>query len=272
MWVMSSSLPQLIGNYITHNRMYGLAVFCRKDAESTVSRDGYRERGVVGERDRGGPENFNEEGELMAWESDIDSEEERFSSRRPITVALVENNCMSHNGGLLVFDFHLMSPSELVSGLYTVNRFLNFENLPEPNPVETLRVLICVTFHLKPCLCSSCVSSVVGVYVKSSEPLNVVANMVNNNRGAGVSIIQSAQLTRLVGNCMLGNGWMGVTVDRECRVELRGNGVYSNGCHGVCFRGDGLIVENDVVGNNSVGIRVMDNTDVKVCYRFSFTK
>ncbi|KAA0722415.1 F-box only protein 10 [Triplophysa tibetana] len=201
-WVMSSSLPQLIGNYITHNRMYGLAVFCRKDAESTVSRDGYRERGVVvGERDRGGPENFNEEGELMAWESDIDSEEERFSSRRPITVALVENNCMSHNG-------------------------------------------------------------VVGVYVKSSEPLNVVANMVNNNRGAGVSIIQSAQLTRLVGNCMLGNGWMGVTVDRECRVELRGNGVYSNGCHGVCFRGDGLIVENDVVGNNSVGIRVMDNTDV----------
>lgn len=105
MWVMSSSLPQLIGNYITHNRMYGLAVFCRKDAESTVSRDGYRERGVmVGDRDRGGPENFNEEGELMAWESDIDSEDERFSSRRPITVALVENNCMSHNGGLLLFN------------------------------------------------------------------------------------------------------------------------------------------------------------------------
>nr|XP_055061576.1 F-box only protein 10 isoform X2 [Misgurnus anguillicaudatus] len=205
-WVMSSSLPQLTGNYINHNRMYGLAVFCRKDAESTVSRDGYRslqERGVAaGERDRGGPENFNEEGELMAWESDIDSEDERFSSRRPITVALVENNCMSHNG--------------------------------------------------------------VGVFVKSSEPLNVVANMVNNNRGAGVSIIQSAQLTRLVGNCILGNGWMGITVDRESRVELRGNGVYGNGCHGVCFRGDGLIMENDVVGNNSVGIRVMDNADVKV--------
>lgn len=104
-WVMSSSLPQLIGNHITHNRMYGLAVFCRKDSESAVSRQGYRslqerERGVgVGERDRGGPENFNEEGELMAWESDIDSEDERFSSRRPITVALVENNCISHNGG-----------------------------------------------------------------------------------------------------------------------------------------------------------------------------
>ncbi|CAM4496797.1 unnamed protein product [Leuciscus chuanchicus] len=208
-WVMSSSLPQLIGNHITHNRMYGLAVFCRKDTESAVSRDGYRslqdrERVVgVGERDRGGPENFNEEGELMAWESDIDSEDERFSTRRPITVALVENNCISHNGA-------------------------------------------------------------VGVYVKSSEPLNVVSNMVNNNRRAGMSIIQSAQLTRLVGNCVLCNGWTGVAVDRECRVELRGNGVYGNGCHGVCFRGDGLIVENDVVGNNAVGIRVMDNADVKV--------
>lgn len=100
--------------------------------------------------------------------------------------------------------------------------------------------------------------------MKSSEPLNVVANMVNNNRGAGMSIIQSAQLTRLVGNCVLCNGWTGVAVDRESRVELRGNGVYGNGCHGVCFRGDGLIVENDVVGNNSVGIRVMDNADVKV--------
>ncbi len=53
-------------------------------------------------------------------------------------------------------------------------------------------------------------------------------------------------------------------MDRECRVELRGNGVYGNNCHGVCFRGDGLIVENDVVGNNAVGIRVMDNADVKV--------
>uniref|UniRef100_A0A8C2EI85 F-box protein 10 n=1 Tax=Cyprinus carpio TaxID=7962 RepID=A0A8C2EI85_CYPCA len=186
-WVMSSSLPQLIGNHITHNRMYGLAVFCRKDTDSAV----------------GGPENFNEEGELMAWESDIDSEDERFSSRRPITVALVENNCISHNGA-------------------------------------------------------------VGVYVKSSEPLNVVANMVKNNTGAGVSVIQSAQLTRLVGNCVLCNGWTGVTVDGECRVELRSNGVYGNNCHGVCFRGDGLIVENDVVGNNAVGIRVMDNADVKV--------
>uniref|UniRef100_A0AAR2L2T3 Right handed beta helix domain-containing protein n=1 Tax=Pygocentrus nattereri TaxID=42514 RepID=A0AAR2L2T3_PYGNA len=188
-WVMSSSLPQLIGNYITHNRMYGLAVFCRKDPESSGAGEGQ--------------ENFHEEGELLAWESDMDSEDERFSSRRPITVALVENNCMSRNGA-------------------------------------------------------------VGVYVKSSEALNVVGNMVANNRAAGMSIIQSSQLTRLVGNCVHGNGRVGITVDRECRVELRGNGIYGNGCHGICFRGDGQIVENDVVGNGAIGIRVMESADVKV--------
>ncbi|XP_036438865.1 F-box only protein 10 [Colossoma macropomum] len=212
-WVMSSSLPQLIGNYITHNRMYGLAVFCRKDPESSGAGEGYRpaqerERGGGGGGgggggERGGQENFHEEGELLAWESDMDSEDERFSSRRPITVALVENNCMSRNGA-------------------------------------------------------------VGVYVKSSEALNVVGNMVANNRAAGMSIIQSSQLTRLVGNCVHGNGRVGITVDRECRVELRGNGIYGNGCHGICFRGDGQIVENDVVGNGAIGIRVMESADVKV--------
>lgn len=92
-WVMLSSLPQLTGNYITHNRMYGLAVFCRKDPAFSAG----SERG--GEGERGGQENFHEEGELLAWESDMDSEDERFSTRRPITVALVENNCISRNGG-----------------------------------------------------------------------------------------------------------------------------------------------------------------------------
>lgn len=98
---MSSSLPQLLGNYITHNRMYGLALFCRKDPEPGAGREGGVERGVErdGERGVGGGENLNEEGELSAWENDLDSEDERFSARRPISVALVESNCMSHNGG-----------------------------------------------------------------------------------------------------------------------------------------------------------------------------
>lgn len=111
-WVMSSSLPQLLGNYISHNCMYGLAVFCRKDPENLESRegnwlgqegmggeDGSRDRrGVEGEG-RDGQENLNEEGELFAWESDLDSEDERHSARRSISVALVESNCLNFNGG-----------------------------------------------------------------------------------------------------------------------------------------------------------------------------
>lgn len=111
-WVMSSSLPQLLGNYITHNCMYGLAVFCRKDPENIDAREGNwpgqeglggdggggERRGVEGEG-REGQENLNEEGELFAWESDLDSEDERHSARRSISVALVESNCMNYNGG-----------------------------------------------------------------------------------------------------------------------------------------------------------------------------
>ncbi|KAG7458699.1 hypothetical protein MATL_G00223350, partial [Megalops atlanticus] len=204
-WVMSSSLPQLSGNQISHNSIYGVAVFCRKDAEGAGDGDGYlsgQRAGGGGGGAGGGNDNFNEEGELLAWESDLESEDERFSSRRPISVALVEGNCMSHNG--------------------------------------------------------------VGLYVKSSEALNVVGNAVHSNRGTGVSVVQSGQLTRLVANCVSGNGRVGVTVETGCRAELRGNGIYDNGSHGVRFRGDGQIVENDVVGNRGCGLRVMENADVKV--------
>ncbi|XP_018551274.1 F-box only protein 10 isoform X2 [Lates calcarifer] len=214
-WVMSSSLPQLLGNYITHNCMYGLAVFCRKDPENIEAREGNwpgqegiggdggsgERRGVEGEG-REGQENLNEEGELFAWESDLDSEDERHSARRSISVALVESNCMSHNG--------------------------------------------------------------VGLYVKSSEPLNVFANLVNSNRGNGIAVLQSSQLTRLVTNCILENGQGGVTVEKDCRVELRGNGIYENGGHGVSFSGNGQIVENDVVGNRGYGIQVSGSSDIKV--------
>lgn len=102
--------------------------------------------------------------------------------------------------------------------------------------------------------------------MKSSEPLNVVANLVNSNRGAGVAVIQSSQLTRLVANCIHENSRGGVTVEKDCRVELRGNGVYENGGHGISFRGDGQIGENDVVGNRGYGIQISDNADVKVSW------
>ncbi|XP_033976261.1 F-box only protein 10 [Trematomus bernacchii] len=212
-WVMSSSLPQLLGNFITHNCMYGLAVFCRKDPENMEGNwpgqegiggeagSGER-RGVEGER-REGQENLNEEGELFAWESDLDSEDERHSARRAISVALVESNCMSYNGA-------------------------------------------------------------VGLYVKSSEPLNVFANLVNGNRGTGIAVLQSSQLTRLVTNCILENGRGGITVEKDCRVELRGNGIYKNCGHGVSFCGNGQILENDVVGNRGYGIQVLGGADIKV--------
>ncbi|KAJ8410989.1 hypothetical protein AAFF_G00180240 [Aldrovandia affinis] len=201
-WVMSSSLPQLSGNRIIHNCIYGVAVFCHKDSEGAGDGDSYlSDHGGGG--GGGGHDNFNDEGELLAWESDLDSEDERFSSRRPVSVALVEGNCMSHNGA-------------------------------------------------------------VGLYVKSSEALNVVGNAVYANGGAGVSVLQSGQLTRLVANCICGNTRTGVTVETGCQVELRGNGVYDNGGHGISCRGDGQIVENDVVGNRACGIRVRENADVKI--------
>lgn len=117
-WVMSSSLPQLLGNYITHNCMYGLAVFCRKDPENIEVREGNwsgqegvgeGERRGVEVEGREGQENLNEEGELFAWESDLDSEDERHSARRSISVALVEGNCMSYNGGKLHAFQHVLT-------------------------------------------------------------------------------------------------------------------------------------------------------------------
>ncbi|XP_019732092.1 F-box only protein 10 isoform X1 [Hippocampus comes] len=215
-WVMSSSLPQLLGNYITHNCMYGLAVFCRKDPENIEAREGNwlahdgiggdnsgDRRGIIEDDAREEQENLHEEGELFAWESDLDSEDERHSARRSISVALVESNCMSFNGA-------------------------------------------------------------VGLYVKTSEPLNVYANLVNRNRGDGVAVLQSNHLTRLVANCILANVRGGVTVEKESRAELRSNGIYENNGHGINFTGIGQMVENDVVGNCGYGIQVSGCGDVKV--------
>ncbi|KAM9819470.1 F-box only protein 10 [Syngnathus typhle] len=210
-WVMSSSLPQLLGNYITHNWLYGVAVFCRKDPENIEAREGNwlapddsgDRRGVVEEDGREEQENLHEEGELFAWESDLDSEDERHAARRSISVALVESNCVSFNGA-------------------------------------------------------------VGLFIKTSEPLNIYANLVNQNDGDGVSVLQSSHLTRLVANCIVANGRAGVTVKKDSRAELRSNGVYENKGHGINFTGSGQMVENDLVGNWNYGIQVSGSGDVKV--------
>ncbi|MEQ2206929.1 hypothetical protein XENOCAPTIV_004888 [Xenoophorus captivus] len=87
---------------------------------------------------------------------------------------------------------------------------------------------------------------------------------MNRNCGPGIAVLQSAQLTRLVTNCIVENGRGGITVEKDCRVELRGNGIYENSGHGVRFSGTGQIAENDVVGNCGYGIQVSASTDIKV--------
>lgn len=86
-WIMSSSLPHITNNEIGHNSIYGIAVFCRKDDANDYLPN------------QGGNEHFNDEGEAANWENDLESEDERFTSRRPISVALVESNSINHNGG-----------------------------------------------------------------------------------------------------------------------------------------------------------------------------
>lgn len=87
---------------------------------------------------------------------------------------------------------------------------------------------------------------------------------MNRNSGPGIAVLQSTQLTRLVTNCIVENGRGGLTVEKDCRVELRGNGIYENSGHGVRFNGSGQIMENDVVGNCGCGIQVSASTDIKV--------
>ncbi|KPP77970.1 F-box only protein 10-like [Scleropages formosus] len=190
-WVMSSSLTQVSGNHITHNGMYGVAVFCHKDEDGA-------ERGAGGS-----DHSFSGEGELLTWEGNLEIEDEPPLFRRPISITLVESNCVSHNGGA-------------------------------------------------------------GLYVRSNEALNVVGNAVHSNLGAGVSVLQSDLPAHLLANCIASNSHAGVTVETGCCVELRGNGIYDNGGHGVSCRGDGQIVENDVVGNGGCGIRLMESNDIRV--------
>ncbi|XP_034043390.1 F-box only protein 10 [Thalassophryne amazonica] len=113
---------------------------------------------------------------------------------------------------------------------------------------------------------SNCISynGAVGLYVKSSEPLNVFANLLNCNYGTGIAVLQSSQLIRLAANCVLENGRGGITVEKDCRVELRGNGIYKNNGHGIRFSGSGQIVENDVIGNGGYGIQVSGSADIRL--------
>ncbi|XP_074063709.1 F-box only protein 10 isoform X3 [Macrotis lagotis] len=191
MWIMSSSLPHITSNQIAHNSIYGVAVFCQKDDANDYLIN------------QGSNENFNDEGEASNWENDLDGEDDHFSSRRPISVALIESNSISHNGAA-------------------------------------------------------------GLYVKSNEALNVIANIIHTNQESGLAVLQSTQLTRVANNSISCNHLGGVLVEAECRVELRGNGIYDNRGPGVSSKGDGTILENDIIGNRGCGLQLLQTANMKI--------
>ncbi|KAJ1205824.1 hypothetical protein NDU88_001250 [Pleurodeles waltl] len=190
-WIMSSSLPHITSNQIGHNSIYGVAVFCRKDDANDYLLN------------QGGNENFNDEGEAANWENELDSDDDRFSSRRPISVALIESNSINHNGAA-------------------------------------------------------------GLYIKSNEALNIVANAIHANQDSGIAVVQSSHLMRIANNSISCNSSSGTVIEAGCRVELRGNGIYDNNSHGVTSKGDGVIIENDIIGNHGRGLHLLQTADMKI--------
>ncbi|XP_043403196.1 F-box only protein 10 isoform X5 [Chelonia mydas] len=103
-----------------------------------------------------------------------------------------------------------------------------------------------------------------GLYVKSSEALNIIANAIHANHDSGIAVLQSSQLTRIANNSISCNSLGGVLIESEARVELRGNGIYDNSSHGITSKGDGVVVENDIIGNRGCGLQLLQTADMKV--------
>lgn len=104
-----------------------------------------------------------------------------------------------------------------------------------------------------------------GIFVRSNEALQVVANVIHANGDRGITIVQSSQLTRVANNSISCNRQSGVKVEFQCKVELRGNGIYDNRGHGIITKGDGTaVVENDIIGNRGSGLQLLPRSDTKV--------
>ncbi|NXW37285.1 FBX10 protein, partial [Phaetusa simplex] len=103
-----------------------------------------------------------------------------------------------------------------------------------------------------------------GLHVKSSEVLNIIANVIHANGDGGVAVLQSSQLTRIANNSISCNSRGGVLVEADCQVELRGNGIYENSSHGIVSKGEGVIAENDIIGNHRCGLQLLQAADMKV--------
>lgn len=77
-------------------------------------------------------------------------------------------------------------------------------------------------------------------------------------------MLQSSQMTCIADNSISCNSQGGVLVEAECQVELRGNGIYENSSHGIVSKGEGIIAENDIIGNQRCGLQLLQAADMKV--------
>ncbi|XP_047623910.1 F-box only protein 10 isoform X2 [Phacochoerus africanus] len=104
-----------------------------------------------------------------------------------------------------------------------------------------------------------------GLYVQSSEALHVITNVIHANGDRGITVAQSSQLTRVANNSISCNRQSGVKVEAQCKVELRGNGIYDNRGHGIITKGDStVVIENDIIGNRGSGLQLLPTSDTKV--------
>ncbi|XP_072815852.1 F-box only protein 10 isoform X3 [Vicugna pacos] len=177
----------------------------------------------------GAQESFSEDGDAILWETELEKDEDPL--RRPVTVALVESNSVNHNGGRLF-----------------------------------LLVLSALTLATLCFLCSLSPPSIAsGLYVQSSEALHVITNVIHANGDRGITVAQSSQLTRVANNSISCNRQSGVKVEAQCKVELRGNGIYDNRGHGIITKGDStVVIENDIIGNRGSGLQLLPTSDTKV--------
>lgn len=103
-----------------------------------------------------------------------------------------------------------------------------------------------------------------GLYIQSSEALHIVNNVIHANRVRGITVAQSSQLTRVANNSISCNRQSGVKIEAQCKVELRGNGIYDNRGHGIITKGDSTVMENDIIGNRGSGLQLLPMSDTKV--------
>lgn len=113
--------------------------------------------------------------------------------------------------------------------------------------------------------CASSPPTASGLYIQSSEALHIVTNVIHANRVRGITVAQSSQLTRVANNSISCNRQSGVKIEAQCKVELRGNGIYDNRGHGVITKGDSTVMENDIIGNRGSGLQLLPMSDTKVC-------